>query len=147
MEPHLIWFVVAGLLFISMALAGSAISRLPITTAMLYLCVGIALGPHASGLLQLDIVSHADVLERVTELAVIVSLFTAGLKLRVPLLDRQWLIAVRLAVISMALTVGLVATAVVAVLGLPWGVAIVIGAILAPTDPVLASDVQVEHPF
>jgi NhaP-type Na+/H+ or K+/H+ antiporter len=146
-EPHLIWFVVAGLLFISMALAGSAISRLPITTAMLYLCVGIALGPHASGLLQLDIVSHADVLERVTELAVIVSLFTAGLKLRVPLLDRQWLIAVRLAVISMALTVGMVATAVVAVLGLPWGVAIVIGAILAPTDPVLASDVQVEHPF
>ena len=55
MEPHLIWFVVAGLLFISMALAGSA-TRLPITTAMLYLCVGIALGPHASGLLQPDIV-------------------------------------------------------------------------------------------
>ena len=34
-----------------------------------------------------------------------------------------------------------------AVLGLPWGVGIIVGAILAPTDPVLASDVQVEHPF
>jgi sodium/hydrogen antiporter len=33
------------------------------------------------------------------------------------------------------------------VLGLPWGVGIIVGAILAPTDPVLASDVQVEHPF
>lgn len=147
MEPHLIWFVLAGLLFISMALAGSAISRLPLTTAMLYLGVGVLLGPYAAGLLQLDIVTHASALERVSELAVIVSLFTAGLKLRVPLLDRQWLIAVRLAVVSMAITVALVATAVVLVSGLPWGVAIIVGALLAPTDPVLASDVQVEHPF
>src|SRR5687767_11021294 len=147
MEPHLIWFVLAGLLFISMALAGSAISRLPLTTAMLYLGVGVLLGPRVAGLLQLDVVTHASALERVTELAVIVSLFTAGLKLRVPVLDRRWLIAVRLAVVSMAVTVALVATAIVAVLGLPWGVGVIVGAILAPTDPVLASDVQVEHPF
>ena len=147
MEPHLIWFVVAGLLFISMALAGSAIARLPLTTAMLYLGVGIILGPYATGLLSLDIITHAGALERVSELAVIVSLFTAGLKLRLPMFDRKWLLAVRLAVISMTLTVGLVAVAIVWVLGLPWGVAIIIGAILAPTDPVLASDVQVEHPF
>ena len=147
MGYHVIWFVVVGVLFISMALAGSAISRLPLTTAMLYLGVGVLLGPHVSGLLQLDLVVHAVALERVTEIAVIVSLFTAGLKLRVPLLDRRWLIAVRLAVVSMAITVALVATAVVVVLGLPWGAGIIVGAILAPTDPVLASDVQVEHPF
>jgi NhaP-type Na+/H+ or K+/H+ antiporter len=146
-EPHLIWFIVAGLLFISMALAGSAISRLPLTTAMLYLGVGVLLGPYAAGLLRLDLITHASALERVTEIAVIVSLFTAGLKLRVPVLDRRWLIAVRLAVVSMAITVGLIATAIVLVLGLPWGAAIIVGAVLAPTDPVLASDVQVEHPF
>ena len=99
-EPHLVWFVVAGMLFISMALAGSAISRWPLTTAMLYLAVGVLLGPHVAGLLHLDVVTHASALERVTELAVIVSLFTAGLKLRVPVLDRRWLIAVRLAVAS-----------------------------------------------
>ncbi|HEX6164476.1 MAG TPA: cation:proton antiporter, partial [Vicinamibacterales bacterium] len=120
---------------------------LPLTTAMLYLGVGVILGPHATGLLSLDIVTHAEALERVSELAVIVSLFTAGLKLRVPVLNRQWVPAVRLAVISMTLTVALVAAAIVAVLGLPWGAAIIVGAILAPTDPVLASDVQVEHPF
>ena len=147
MGYHVIWFVVVGVLFISMALAGSAISRLPLTTAMLYLGVGVVLGPHVSGLLQLDLVAHAAALERVTEIAVIVSLFTAGLKLRIPLVDRRWLIAVRLAVVSMAITVALVATAVVVVLGLPWGAGIIVGAILAPTDPVLASDVQVEHPF
>jgi sodium/hydrogen antiporter len=146
-EPHLVWFVVAGMLFISMALAGSAISRWPLTTAMLYLAVGVLLGPHVAGLLHLDVETQASALERVTELAVIVSLFTAGLKLRVPLLDRRWLVAVRLAVASMAITVALVATATATVLGLPWGVGIIVGAILAPTDPVLASDVQVEHPF
>jgi len=135
------------MLFISMTLAGSAISRLPLTTAMLYLVVGVLLGPQVSGFLHLNFVTHASGIERVTELAVIVSLFTAGLKLRVPVLDRRWLIAIRLAVGSMAITVALVATAIVVVLGLPWGVGIIVGAILAPTDPVLASDVQVEHPF
>ena len=144
---HVIWFVLAGALFISMALAGSAISRLPLTTAMLYLVVGVLLGPYGAGLIQLNVVTHAEALERVTEIAVIVSLFTAGLKLRSPVLDRRWLLAVRLALVSMALTVGLVATAIVVVLGLPWGVGVIVGAILAPTDPVLASDVQVEHPF
>jgi NhaP-type Na+/H+ or K+/H+ antiporter len=147
LQSPLIWFVVAGLLFISMALAGSAIARLPLTTAMLYLVVGVILGPHGAGLLQVDAVTNAVALERVTEVAVIVSLFTAGLKLRVPILDRRWWIAVRLATASMAITVALVAMAIVTVLGLPWGVAIIVGAILAPTDPVLASDVQVAHPF
>ena len=109
--------------------------------------LGSCWGLGSPGCCNLDVVTHASALERVTELAVIVSLFTAGLKLRVPVLDRRWLIAVRLAVASMAITVALVATAIVTVLGLPWGVGIIVGAILAPTDPVLASDVQVEHPF
>jgi NhaP-type Na+/H+ or K+/H+ antiporter len=76
-----------------------------------------------------------------------VSLFTAGLKLRVRVSDRRWLIPVRLATTSMALTVAMVAAACVYLLHLPLGVGIGLGAILAPTDPVLASDVQVEHPF
>ena len=147
MDQGFIWYVVVGVLFISMALASSSIARLPLTTAILYLGSGVLLGPFGSGLLRLDFVTHAPGLERVAEIAVIVSLFTAGLKLRVSLWDRRWLIALRLAVLSMAVTVALVAAAVVIVLGVPWGVGIVVGAILAPTDPVLASDVQVEHPF
>ena len=142
-----IWFVVAGALFISMALAGTVIARLPLTPAMLYLGIGMLLGPHGSGLVRADALTHAPVLERMAEIAVIVSLFTAGLKLRVPVLDRRWLLALRLATLSMAVTVALVATAVVVGLGVPWGIGVIIGAVLAPTDPVLASDVQVEHPF
>jgi NhaP-type Na+/H+ or K+/H+ antiporter len=46
----------------------------------------------------------------------------------------------------MALTVGLIALVGVAALELPLGAAILLGAVLAPTDPVLASDVQVTGP-
>ena len=51
-----------------------------------------------------------------------------------------------LATVSMALTVALVATFAVYVLDLPLGAGILLGAILAPTDPVLATDVQIRHP-
>ena len=53
----------------------------------------------------------------------------------------------RLAFASMTLTVAAIAVAGVYGMGLSWGAGILLGAILAPTDPVLASDVQVEHPF
>ena len=46
----------------------------------------------------------------------------------------------------MLITVGLVAFAGVVGLGLSVGAAVVLGAVLAPTDPVLASDVQMRHP-
>ena len=80
-----------------MALAGSVLKRLPISSAMLYLAAGVALGPLGAGLLRVDIIRDAELLERLTEMAVIVSLFTAGLKLRLPLRNRRWRPALRLA--------------------------------------------------
>ena len=142
-----LWFLLIGVLLIGMALAGTLVKRLPLTTSLLYLAIGVILGPHVSGLLRVDPVADSAIVERLAEVAVIVSLFSAGLKLRVPASDRRWLIPVRLATTSMALTVAMVAAACVYLLQLPLGVGIVLGAILAPTDPVLASDVQVEHPF
>jgi NhaP-type Na+/H+ or K+/H+ antiporter len=87
---------------------------------------------------------QADPLERVAEVAVLISLFSVGLRLGLPLSNRHWLLPLRLAFVSMTLTVALVAAAGVLGLGLPLGAAILLGAILAPTDPVLASAVQVE---
>ena len=141
-----IWFIVIGLLFVVMAIAGSVLKRLPLTTSLLYLAVGFGLGPYGAGLLDLDPLLEAMLLERLTEVAVIVSLFTAGLKLRVDFRDRGWLVPLRLAFGSMAVTVGLIALIGWLGLGLPLGAAILLGAILAPTDPVLASDVQVTDP-
>jgi NhaP-type Na+/H+ or K+/H+ antiporter len=141
-----LWFLIAGGLLIFMALAGSILKRLPLSTAMVYLAVGVALGPLGLGLLQLDLVRNAPLIERVAEVAVLISLFSAGLKLRIPLSEGRWRLPARLAFGSMTLTVGLIALAGVVGLGLPLGAAILLGGLLAPTDPVLASDVQVEHP-
>ncbi|HET9223522.1 MAG TPA: cation:proton antiporter, partial [Roseiflexaceae bacterium] len=140
------WFLIAGGLLIFMALAGSVMKRLPLSTSMVYLAVGVALGPLGVGLLQIDLVRNAALIERVAEVAVLISLFSAGLKLRIPLSEGRWRLPARLAFGSMTLTVGLIALAGVVGLGLPLGAAILLGGLLAPTDPVLASDVQVEHP-
>ena len=143
--PPSLWFLVVGAIFVVMALAASLLRRLPLSSAMLYLAIGVALGPYGIGAVRLDAVRHSLLVERVTEVGVLVSLFAAGLKLRIPWTDRRWLVPVRLASLSMMLTVGLVAAAGVLWLGLPLGAAVLLGAILAPTDPVLASEVQVEH--
>jgi NhaP-type Na+/H+ or K+/H+ antiporter len=139
------WFVIAGALLIGIALAGSILKRLPLTASMFYLATGMVLGPWGAGLLDIDAVDDAPLLERLTEIAVIVSLFTAGLKLRLPRSDPRWRPAILLASIAMMLTVGGIAAFGVSFLGLPLGAAVLLGALLAPTDPVLASDVQVEH--
>src|SRR5687768_2425331 len=141
-----IWYIVVGSLLVAVALAGTMLKRLPLTTSLLYLLVGVGLGPWGLNLIRIDPVAQAELLERLTEVAVIVSLFTAGLKLRLPLRDRLWWLPVRLASVSMVITVALIAAAGVWLLGLPVGAAVLLGAVLAPTDPVLASDVQVEHP-
>jgi len=137
------WFLVIGLLLTAMAFAGSVLKRAPLSAAMFYLAAGWAIGPAGIGLIDLRLPNGAVVVERFAEVAVLVSLFTAGLKLRVPFGDRRWLLPVRLAFLSMAVTVGLIALVGVTLLGLSLGAAILLGAILAPTDPVLASDVQV----
>ena len=95
----------AGLLLVAMALGGTVLKRLPLTTSLLYLLVGLGLGHWGLGWIRLDPVRDAGLLERATEFAVIVSLFTAGLKLRVPPKDPLWRLALRLASMSMVLTV------------------------------------------
>lgn len=138
-----LWSVTIGLLLVLMALSGTVLARLPLSTAMFYLAVGVLVSPLWWDMAHLDLAFDAVLLERLTEVAVLLALFTAGLKLSPGLNDRRWLVPVRLAVLSMLATVVLVAAAGIWLLGLSPGAAILLGGILAPTDPVLASDVQV----
>jgi sodium/hydrogen antiporter len=141
-----LWYLAVGFVLIVTSLAGTRVRRLPLSTSMIYLAIGVAIGGEGFGLVLLDPVAGATIVHRLAEVAVIVSLFTAGLKLRVALDDPRWWVPVRLAAVSMLLTVALVALLGVVAFGLPLGAAVLLGAIVAPTDPVLASDVQVEHP-
>src|SRR5688572_20751309 len=124
MPEHLMfttWFIVAGALLVGMALAGSALRRAPLTAAMFYLATGAALGPWGAGLLRIDPVKDASVLARLCEIAVIISLFTAGLKLRLPASDRRWRAPILLAALAMVLTIAGVAAFAMAALALPIG--------------------------
>lgn len=141
------WYLIAGVLLVSIALVGSIVDRLPLTLAVVYLGVGVALGPWGANVLRIDPIVDAGLIERLSEVAVVLSLFGAGLRLRISLFDRAWWVPLRLAFLSMTLTVAFVAVLGWWLLDLSPGLAILLGAILAPTDPVLAGEVQVRDPW
>jgi NhaP-type Na+/H+ or K+/H+ antiporter len=126
-----------------MGTMNSALAPLPLSPAMVYFAAGYALGPAGVGLAFFDFQKHAALLTLVTEVALLVSLFAVGLRLRVKLSDPLWGLPWRLGFGAMLLTVAGVSLVAHVVLKLPWGAAILLSAILAPTDPVLASEVQI----
>lgn len=136
------WFVLVGVLLVVIALLGRFLDRLPFSPAMIYLVVGFLLGPAVFNVLELHPLRELTMLEAITEAALLIALFTVGIKMRVPIGDWRWSVPLRLATISMLLTIAGVAVAAMVIFGFDWPLALVIGAILAPTDPVLASDVQ-----
>lgn len=141
-----LWYLIIGAVLMAMGVATSALRHLPCSTAMIYLVLGIALGPSGAGLLHFDLERDAPALRVVVEVALLVSLFAIGLRLRVPLSDRLWLVPCRLGLLAMVVTVPLLAACAVLALRIDWGPALLLAAILAPTDPVLAHDVQVHDP-
>ena len=135
-----------GLLLLFTSLAAPVLRRLPVSTAMLYLGAGVAVGPMGLAWLDVDPVHDAAWLETLAEVAVLVSLFVTGLKIDTRVSPAKWLIALRLASATMVLTIAAFTLLGHFVLGMPWGLALVLGAVLAPTDPVLAADIQVKTP-
>jgi NhaP-type Na+/H+ or K+/H+ antiporter len=139
------WFLLIGLLMLAHGLAATTIARLPVTSAIVYLLVGVVLGPMVLNMFRFDPVNNAKMLETLAEIAVLISLFSVGVKMPVPFTFKRWSLSLRLAWLSMSITVGIVAAFSYYVLKLPLGTGVLLGAILAPTDPVLATDVQVRH--
>ncbi|MGV8836866.1 cation:proton antiporter [Cellvibrio sp.] len=140
------WFLLIGLLMLGRGLTSTILTRSPFSSSIVYLAVGLIAGPMVLNLFRFHPVEEAPLLEILTEVAVLISLFSAGIKMPVPVTVKQWGRPVLLAWVAMALTVGFVAAFTYFVLSLPLGLAVLLGAILAPTDPVLATDVQSRHP-
>lgn len=118
---------------------------MPISTAALYLGVGCLLGPWGLNLVRLGVGSNAPEFERITEMAVVLSLFVGGLRLRLPPEHSKWRPAYLLASLAMILTIGGIAVVGWSLFDLPPAIALLVGAMLAPTDPVLAGAVTVGH--
>lgn len=145
MEPHIIFLGGFGLLILLVAWIPVLIDRLPLSLPII--CIGIGAGLFhlldEGGLQPRDYPSTTEIL---TELTVIISLAGAGLRIDDPLKWSVWKDTGRLLGITMPLTIAAIAALGAGFLDLPWATAILLGAVLAPTDPVLAADVQVGPP-
>jgi sodium/hydrogen antiporter len=139
----LYWMGLCGALLLFIALSSAYLRHLPISTSAIYLLIGLAISPLGFNLISVDLIQSKPFFEHITEIAVITSLFIGGLKLRLPLKDLAWRAAYLLAGPIMLISIVGVAAFSHLVFGLSLGVAILLGAVLAPTDPVLAAAVSV----
>lgn len=128
--------IFAGTLLVAVLFSALA-GRTVLSTAVLFLVVGFALGPETSGVLQLD--SSSPEVSTISELALFVVLFTDGMKVGWKDLRSAWRLPGR--ALGWGLPLTLIITALMAhfIVGLGWPESFLIGAILAPTDPVFAA--------
>ena len=122
------------------------LARLPLSLPIL--CVGLGAGLSLlPGMPRLpNPLGGSALAEHLAELCVLVSLMGAGLKLDRPLSRRGWHVTWRLLGITMPLSIAILAVAGWMFAGLAFSTALLLGAALAPTDPVLAGDIQVGPP-
>ncbi|TVR55638.1 MAG: sodium:proton antiporter [Gemmatimonadales bacterium] len=145
-EPRVdLFFILFGILFLAAGWLPRQLGRLPLSPAMVYVGLGILLFtlfdlPNPDPLVW-DIAA-----ERLSELIVIIALMITGLKLDRRVGLRRWGTTWRLLVITMPLTIAGVALLGWWAVGLAPASALLLGAVMAPTDPVLAEDVQVGEP-
>lgn len=146
-------YLIAGCAVLLAVVLPQVLDRWAVSAPMVLVTVGLALGatPLTDELIAAPGVTLPVVLH-LTELTVIVALMGVGLALNRPLTLRDraswtaWSTTSRLLLIGMPLSIAVVALLGVSVGGLSLSAAILLGAVLAPTDPVLASDIQVQHP-
>lgn len=141
-----------GLIVVAVALLGTAVlprllEHRPLSFPIVYVTLGVLLFALVPGAPALNPVENSHLTERITELVVIISLMGAGLKLDRPFSLRAWSATWRLIVVALPLTAGLIAVLTWSVLGLLPATAILLGAVIAPTDPVLASGVESGAPL
>jgi NhaP-type Na+/H+ or K+/H+ antiporter len=146
-------FLIAGASLLLAVVLPNALSRHAVSAPMVLLVVGMLIGllPLPEGVSASPVENRVFV-EHLTELTVIVALMGVGLALDRPLdvrswsAWRRWGATWRLLGLAMPLCILGVALLGWTVMGLAPAGAVLLGAVLAPTDPVLASDVQVAGP-
>ena len=145
-------WIVLGVALLLAVFVPTAVRRIPLSTPMVLLAVGALAGltPLPSGF-SFAPEKHETFILHASETTVLVALMGVGLALDRPLRLRDrtswraWAPTWRLLAIAMPICVALVALLGLG-LGLAAPTALLLGAALAPTDPVLASDVQVDGP-
>jgi NhaP-type Na+/H+ or K+/H+ antiporter len=139
-------YVVAGVGLLAAAVLPRVVAGRSVSTAMAFVGVGLLVGLLPIPLPDVDPVGDRETAERLTEVTVIVALMGVGLAIDRPFRWRRWSTTWRLLGIGMPLSIAVMAVLGWGVMGLSLAGALLLAAVLAPTDPVLASDVQVAGP-
>jgi sodium/hydrogen antiporter len=143
---HILFAAVGAAIIFSYWLPRFISGREPAASALLILC-GFAAFSWIPGMPEaVDPTRQPRIWEAVSELCVIVGLFGTGLRIDRVVKRAQWGPTVRLLALAMPLTIAAIAIFGWAYAGMTLAGALLLGAILAPTDPVLAGDVQVGPP-
>lgn len=118
------------------------------SASVIYLGLGLLAAAivNLAGFSWVDPIEEATVIQHLAEIAVVVALFSAGMKVERSLHSAEWTTVWRLLGIAMPLTIAAVALWGATAMGLSAGAAILLGAMLAPTDPVLAGDLGIGPP-
>lgn len=146
MDPYRLTILLVGLTLLGAVWLPHALKRQPLTFPIVYIALGAALYALPLPLPPADPVRHRVVTEHLAELTVIVALLGAGVRIDTRFGWRRWRITWRLLALAMPLCIGITVLLGQHLLGLGLASAVLLGAVLAPTDPVLASDVQVHGP-
>ncbi|MGR9221085.1 cation:proton antiporter (plasmid) [Rhizobium leguminosarum] len=147
MDLYIVTLTILGVVVLLTAWLPLMMRRLPLSLPIACLAIGALLAWSPFPLLpRFNPLENREFTERMTEIVVIVALMGAGLKLDRPIGWKRWMTTWRLLGIAMPLTIGALALLGSWILGLGVASAVLLGACLAPTDPVLASDVQVGPP-
>ena len=145
-DPYILVLTGFGFLVALVAWLPLAIRGLPLSLPIVCIALGAALFSIPQVTDQPLPMAYPEITERFTEFVVIIALMGAGLKLDRVFSYRGWSVTWRLLSITMPLGIAVITLIGAWWLGLPWIVALLLGASLAPTDPVLAADVQVGPP-
>ncbi len=142
-----------GILFVGCVLfvGVAALSRQnerPYSASVFYLALGAlaSVGLGVLGVQRLGLISDRVVFERVTELALVIAVFGAGLAVEREIAGRSKRVIALLLLVVMPVTIAAITVFGVVAMGLPVAAALLLGAVLAPTDPVLAGDVGLGPP-
>lgn len=147
MNTYIICITIIGIASLGMAWMPSLTEKTKVSYAIIYVLIGALLYAVIPALPVADPLQHKDFALHFTELVVIVSIMGTGLKIDEPFSYKTWLVPFRLVTITMILSIAAVAWVTWYFFHLNPATAILLGAVLAPTDPVLASDVQVGPPL
>ena len=138
MELAAVFALVAVVLTIS-ALGAGLVERAPLSFPMIFVGLGFVLGPRGFGAMHLDV--HSPELETIATLTLALVLFLDAVNLEVARERKEWLVPALALGPGTIFIVAIIAGAGMLLLDMPLLIALLLGSVLASTDPVVLRDV------